>query len=295
MAYAPRLIVGIGADFHYYTLRQTFLRQSGYMENGVFIGYSEEDSYHICNLSQDAVEACGKLAAYAREKGIAAEATSPHDLHGLLNEIKRRGIAAIQADARHGLEAFAARMGQPCRDWSDLPETIDGIDAYTSAERARMFEARRMADALADIETAQAGVMPWGKHKGETIATMPAAYLRWLIQASAEPENARMKGIAAVVLKARPELAPIVYSPEHIGTIGKREVFTVEVIRIAWFDGVYGRTYITTMRGPGNACIVSKGAFAPEEGEKLTIKATVKAHDEYKGQAQTVVQRVAVI
>ena len=44
------------------------------------------------------------------------------------------------------------------------------------------------------------------------------------------------------------------------------------------------------------ACLVSKsGAFYAEEGEELKIKATVKEHAEYLGQAQTVVQRIAVL
>jgi len=44
------------------------------------------------------------------------------------------------------------------------------------------------------------------------------------------------------------------------------------------------------------ACIISKStSFSAETGDKLTFKATVKAHDDYKGQAQTVVQRIKVL
>jgi hypothetical protein len=50
-----------------------------------------------------------------------------------------------------------------------------------------------------------------------------------------------------------------------------------------------------TMATPERACLLAKGKFNAQVGEKLKIKATVKRHDEYKGQPQTVVNRVKVI
>ena len=71
--------------------------------------------------------------------------------------------------------------------------------------------------------------------------------------------------------------------------------------KVGWRESRYakrarrGRTHIVIMRDDSGACVVSKGAFYAEVGEKLTIKATVKEHDEYKGQAQTRVMRVKIL
>lgn len=84
--------------------------------------------------------------------------------------------------------------------------------------------------------------------------------------------------------------------------MGKRSVFEVVVERINSFDRPafgYGRmetVWVVTMREiASGAAIVSKSpAFRREKGARLTIKATVKEHSEYRGELQTIVQRVAV-
>lgn len=87
----------------------------------------------------------------------------------------------------------------------------------------------------------------------------------------------------------------------HVGTVGKRETFNVRVHRINSYSrpsfAGYGHetVWIVTLRDANdNAIVVKSPAFCPEKGETLTIKATVKAHDEYKGEKQTIVQRVKV-
>lgn len=87
----------------------------------------------------------------------------------------------------------------------------------------------------------------------------------------------------------------------HVGTVGKRETFNVRVQRINSYDrpafGRYGNetVWIVTLRDTNdNAIVVKSTAFCPEKGETLTIKATVKEHSDYKGEQQTIVQRVKV-
>lgn len=89
---------------------------------------------------------------------------------------------------------------------------------------------------------------------------------------------------------------------EHVGEVGKRQTFKVTVDRVASFERPafgslsYETCWIITMRDEAGRAIVSKTAnFRAEKGEVLTIKATVKAHDEYKGEKQTVVQRIKVL
>ena len=83
---------------------------------------------------------------------------------------------------------------------------------------------------------------------------------------------------------------------EYFGTIGKREVFTLTVIGRREIESDWGGTTLVMFRdAAGNKA----KWFASEAGEfqldrTLTVKATVKAHDEYKGSRQTQLSRVAV-
>lgn len=86
---------------------------------------------------------------------------------------------------------------------------------------------------------------------------------------------------------------------KHVGVVGKRDTFKVTVERRASytrpaFNGFGNETvWIITMRDEaGNALVSKSSSFSAEKGEQLTIKATVKEHGDYKGEKQTVVQRV---
>lgn len=88
----------------------------------------------------------------------------------------------------------------------------------------------------------------------------------------------------------------------HVGTVGKRETFNVRVHRINSYDrprfNAYGMetVWIVTLRDTNdNAIVVKSTAFCPEKDATLTIKATVKEHSDYKGEQQTIVQRVKVV
>ena len=83
---------------------------------------------------------------------------------------------------------------------------------------------------------------------------------------------------------------------EYFGTIGKREVFTLTVVGRREIESDWGGTTLVMFRdAAGNKA----KWFASEAGEfqldrTLTVKATVKAHDEYKGSRQTELSRAAV-
>ena len=100
-----------------------------------------------------------------------------------------------------------------------------------------------------------------------------------------------------VELRCAQLLLPAPKAGVYAGKPGVRAVFSATVLRCMRFDGFYGPTFITLMVGKATgACLVSKsGSFRAEAGEELEFKATVKAHEQYKGAAQTVVQRIAVL
>ncbi|XAI94720.1 exonuclease [Pseudomonas phage vB_Pa-PAC6] len=117
-------------------------------------------------------------------------------------------------------------------------------------------------------------------------------------------EGGLMRLTAQEVARRVPHLALPKPKPDlYVGEPKKRMTFDVTVVRRytfardAWNGYGIETVHIITMidRATG-ACLVSKsGAFYAEEGEELKIKATVKEHAEYRGQAQTVVPRIAVL
>lgn len=88
---------------------------------------------------------------------------------------------------------------------------------------------------------------------------------------------------------------------KHVGVVGKRQLFgTVTVVRVASymrpsFSGFgHDTIWVISMSDENGNTLVSKSAsFYAEKGEAFKIKATVKEHNEYQGEKQTLVQRIA--
>jgi hypothetical protein len=94
---------------------------------------------------------------------------------------------------------------------------------------------------------------------------------------------------------------------EYVGEVGERRDFTVTMVTFRAFDSAYGRTYLHIMRdaagntikymGSSMLCNVTwegqSGDYYPviNANEVVTFKATIKSHEEYNGEKQTVVAR----
>jgi len=83
---------------------------------------------------------------------------------------------------------------------------------------------------------------------------------------------------------------------EYFGTVGKREIFTLTVIGMKDIESDFGSTTLYMFRDlAGNrakwfcSCGTSLGVDVT-----YTVKATVKAHDEYRGSRQTLLSRLVV-
>lgn len=118
---------------------------------------------------------------------------------------------------------------------------------------------------------------------------------------------ARAMGLAVSLLpvyRMRMETAEIqkreAVESTHVGTVGKREVFEVEVVGTREFESDFGVKTLVTMRTREGALVKwwASGdyGFLPEErsGEFVAVAATVKAHGEYKGRKETTVSRVGL-
>lgn len=79
-----------------------------------------------------------------------------------------------------------------------------------------------------------------------------------------------------------------------IGTVGKREMFTVTIRHIVTLDGIYGISYLHIMNDDAGNVVIYKGTKClGDNGERLTVKATVKEHGERDGVKQTKIARPA--
>jgi len=80
------------------------------------------------------------------------------------------------------------------------------------------------------------------------------------------------------------------------GEVGKREVFTFTVMGLREMENDFGLTTLVTFRdAAGNrAKWFCSGECSMEVGSVVTVKATVKEHDEYKGSKQTLLSRVSL-
>lgn len=86
---------------------------------------------------------------------------------------------------------------------------------------------------------------------------------------------------------------------EWVGTVGKRETFTLEVTRIHVYETAYGTSRIVVFKDEAGNTVKTftsgNWAYRAEVGDKLVAKGTVKEHGEYKGTKETVLTRVAVV
>lgn len=83
---------------------------------------------------------------------------------------------------------------------------------------------------------------------------------------------------------------------QHIGTVGKREVFTLTITWVKYFEGAYGATYIHGMKDAAGNVVIYKGSKClGQKGEQVTVKATVNEHGERDGVKQTIISRPAAV
>jgi len=81
----------------------------------------------------------------------------------------------------------------------------------------------------------------------------------------------------------------------HVGTVGEREVFTLTVGKVVPLETAWGMSYLYLMTDAAGNDFKWFGSNANlgKVGETVTIKGTVKAHEEYKGRKQTQLTRCA--
>lgn len=164
---------------------------------------------------------------------------------------------------------------------------------------------RAEADALrADFEAKHADLLAWlraavaGREQDE-------GFLPDMLRTAntrASWSEAQVTAIAKVKA-SREAVAAKRAASTHVGTVGQRLTFDVTVEHVATFDRpsfsaswLSETVNITTLRdAAGNALVVKSTSFCPQKGDTMKLKGTIKEHAEYRGEAQTILMRVAVL
>lgn len=268
MSFVPTVFISIGETNAYFTLRETYLHLNS---DGLTFSIR---TFHHFNLSQNAEEAFAKAKAFSEKMCI--ELTS--DLESLTTQMRE-----IKQASKDQLEKRRLEM--------------ERIEAESSA-RYEAYKEERSAKI-------NSGFFVFGAYAGKAFSEAPRGYLSWMMDKVEDfEEGSVLRETAEAVIRLVPHLA--LPKPDKNAIIGKpKERLTFKNVLVLSsrnfvkqsFNG-YGMEvcYVTTMLTEDKVCLVCfSGAFAPEEGEVLNFKATVKGHDAYNGQAQTIIQRVTIL
>lgn len=116
---------------------------------------------------------------------------------------------------------------------------------------------------------------------GGIAASMIVAYQRFLGREQARADRA-----------ARPKLNV------HLGTVKVRETWTVTLDFVTGYETDFGYTTVLKFRTDDGASLVWKATSTEltraDVGKRFAVKGTVKKHDEYKGEKQTLLSRCAI-
>jgi len=83
---------------------------------------------------------------------------------------------------------------------------------------------------------------------------------------------------------------------EWIGEVGKRIELTLNVNHVVTLCGQWGTTFINLCRDDDGNAVVYKGSSDLKfYADKVTVKATIKAHDTRDGVKQTIISRPKII
>ena len=101
---------------------------------------------------------------------------------------------------------------------------------------------------------------------------------------------------ATFVAERKTKFAAQDASSQHIGIVGKREVFTLTINWVKYFEGAFGATYIHGLKDAAGNVVIYKGSKClGEKGASVTVKATVKEHGDRDGVKQTIISRPAAV
>lgn len=251
---ASYLVIGIGQNNHYYTLRE--------MWYDVWCEEPHWECDHIMNLSQNIDEAIEKAQYQSKLKAMELR-VNKEEIEQEMFKIHRANAEEMERREREKQEIEIKRQQRQAEYKLEIINKINN------------------------------DIMPFGQFADVKFESVPCDYVQWILKSENDDEvwnhlkNHIRNNHPEFIL-------PVADPKAVIGVAGEQVEVDVRVVRKAHFDGQYGRIYIISMVSNDGVMLVSKGAFYAEIGQKLRIKGRIKKHDEYNGQMQSVIQRVKI-
>jgi hypothetical protein len=200
-------------------------------------------------------------------------------------------------------EAYVATMRERIGETDDFKIEFGGVwDEPCNVRRGKLS----VRDTQ-NMETIERGVFPFGKHAGKRIDEVDGGYVCFFADKIATANEPVAYALAAACMAvamqnghivardaARAERARLDALSVHFGTEKERLTITGEVVSIFTshpaYPGDAGYTRTTVRTTDGNLVDWFNNELGAR-GEVITFKATVKAHNEYKGIKTTRVNR----
>lgn len=265
----PNMYIGIGLTRAYFTLREVYMHEwwvggrDGYMAK-------EVRSFHHFNLSQDADTAYAKAVQIAKDSDLELRA-NPEAMKQEMRDIHR-------ADATEMHE----RRVQHAKEQNDYSEQRDWW----------------LMQRLVQQSTRVLG----GKYAGHTPAEINEFDRDYLVWTADNTESAYVDtALRALRIETFLENNPpsLITIDDYYGEVGRRlELPGMLVVTNFVVDSEWGGFNLIKMVGPAGhrfTTFYSGHKFDPKVGETVNIKATIKKHDEYKGETATIINRVAMV
>jgi uncharacterized protein (DUF3820 family) len=274
MAFTANLFISIGATNALFTLRQTYVHEY-HLRNGTVC--REVRSFHLQNLSND--------LDLAIEKAIVISLTTD---------------IPLRADEKSLIE-------RELRDITRANKEERERRAKEAEEREIRWKAERAAREVSLRHDLLQGLVSFGKYKGYRIENLPLGYIQWVSECDTFEVDSLMEVLRTEINTRYTHLLLPKPDPlKTVGEVGERLSIEATIIRISGYHrqaymrfGVTEWVSITTLVDANGVCYVIKSvSFSPDRndlGKVIKLKGTVKEHDEYNGQCQTVLERPALV
>ena len=161
-------------------------------------------------------------------------------------------------------------------------------DSTAELALRRLYQHNPVTQGAKDLAAA---ALAWAENLDETEKQPLNDYLHnaWVV-ANAPVIEVRSTGIAASIVGVyKRNQAPKPAASQHLGNVGDKLEIEVEVIDTRRLDS--GSTLVTMHDKAGNVLKWFSSNKVPQRGTQARIRATVKAHNNFKGKLETIVTR----
>lgn len=271
---------------------------------------------HVCFLYQgqhdgmlNAIEMRFYNAHRAKTNGVAANINIGCDIcgahfaygavyhHALTNEYIHVGWICAE-------KMNFSRNGSAFRSWKKRLQSDRKLIAGQAKAQAEL-EAKGLGRAFEIFKMEESARTPENAWAFNTTRDIVGKFVRYG-SISEKQENFLKSLVAKFDAPAEPKKE--IKKGEFVGTVKTRENFDVTVAYITGYESAYGYVTVYILEDENGNSLVWKtssgslivgesefrGSVYARKGDKLTIKATVKAHAEYNGRNQTQLNRVSV-